>query len=83
MKFKKKIKINKENEESLYYYIFKEKYCISSFEDKIDFNLSRNIVSSKDVNKNFKKEEEKCVYNNDNNDFNVFFNNKFNIITNL
>ena len=82
MKFKKKIKINKENEETLYYYIFKEKYCISSFEDKIDFNLSRNILSSKDVNKNVKEEEEKCVYNNDNNDFNLYFNNYMKILKN-
>ena len=76
MKLKKKIKINKEKEKenSLYYYIFKEKYCISIFENKINFNSSEIIVSSKDVNKNIKEEENKCLYNDDN-DYNLYFSN--------
>ena len=75
IKLNRKIKIKKEGQDSqLYYYIIKEKYCISSFEDKIDFDSFVHSVSFKDLKENEKEKEKEFLYNDNNNDFNLYYN---------
>ena len=78
IKFHQKLKINKEVQDNnnFYYYIIKEKYCISSFEENIDIDLYDNLATSKDLKEKDKENEIEKIYNDDNNNyFNLYFTN--------